>query len=175
MIRQVLTYPHPALKQPAAPVHSLDAQVLAAAADLVDTMRAHIRCVGLAAPQLGIGLRIVVVDVSNHPSAQASHGLLVLVNPLIVQTAGSEMGREGCQSLPEITVRVRRAKRILFEGTLLDGTRLRSVTSGFEARAILHEIDHLDGVLILDRAASPKEVFRRTTDLHESPGPGGQK
>lgn len=169
MIRQVLTYPHPVLKQRAAAVGEIDAAARSAAVDLVDTMRAHPRCVGLAAPQIGIGLRIIAVDVGSHPSASAAHGLLVLMDPVVVQTSGSEVGREGCQSLPDITARIRRAKRILFEARLVDGTPFRSMTAGYEARALQHEIDHLDGILILDRAASPNEVFRRSA---EPPGSG---
>lgn len=153
------------LKRPAHPVLGIDDQARAAATDLVDTMEAHPRCVGLAAPQIGIGLRIIVVDVSGHPSASASHGRLVVVNPRVVEVAGSEIAREGCQSLPDITARIRRAKRIRFEGILPSGEAFHSISLGFEARALQHEIDHLDGVLILDRVASPKEIFRRRPEM----------
>jgi peptide deformylase len=101
------------------------------------------------------------VDVSEHPKTTASHGLLVLVNPRVVQSAGDDVGREGCLSLPEITANVRRAARVRFEAAFPDGRGIESMTSGFEARALLHEIDHLDGILILDRVASPAEVFAR--------------
>lgn len=163
MIRRVLTYPHPILKQPALPVGELGARALAVAADLLDTMAAHERCVGLAAPQIGEALRIIAVDVSTHPRAEACHGRLLIVNPVITARAGSEMGREGCLSLPDITASVRRAKRITFRGLFLDGRSFETVTLGFEARAVQHEIDHLDGILLLDRAASPKEIFERVT------------
>lgn len=153
------------LKQRALPVEQLDQEALAAGADLVDTMDAYPRCVGLAAPQIGIGLRIIAVDASSHPSASASHGRLVVFNPRIIEAAGSDLAREGCQSLPDITARVRRAKRIRFEGLLPDGRRFHSISLGFEARALQHEIDHLDGVLILDRAASPHEIFQRRPEM----------
>lgn len=135
--------------------------VEALAADLVETMRAYPRCVGLAAPQVGESVRMIAVDVSEHPKAAASHGLLVLVNPEVVASAGGEVGREGCLSLPDITANVKRAARITFRAQLPGGEQFSSMTMGFEARALLHEIDHLDGILILDRVASPAEVFAR--------------
>jgi peptide deformylase len=160
-VRQVVIYPDPRLKQPAGISNPTDDTVGAVAVDLVDTMRAHERCVGLAAPQIGESLRIIAVDVAGHPKADASHGLLVLINPEIRAFSGSEVGREGCLSLPKITANVRRALRIRFRGTSIDGSVFESITSGFEARAIQHEIDHLDGILILDKVASPAEVFPR--------------
>jgi peptide deformylase len=161
VIRPVLKYPHPSLRTPAAEVIEFDESVLEVARDLVDTMRSHQKCVGLAAPQIGIPLRMIAVDVTEHPKTTASHGLVVMVNPVVVASAGKEVGREGCLSLPDITANVARAKRIQFEAWFPDGEPFRSVSPGFEARAILHEIDHLDGILILDRVASPAEVFAR--------------
>ncbi|MGH2772662.1 MAG: peptide deformylase [Actinomycetota bacterium] len=160
-VRNVVTYPHPALKRRASEVDSFTPQVACISQDLVDTMRAHPGCVGLAAPQIDENHRIIVVDVSAHPKSTASHGMLVLVNPVIVTVEGQEIGREGCLSLPKITANVSRGKRIVFEGALPDGTPFRSFTGGFEARALLHEIDHLDGILILDRVSSPSEIFER--------------
>lgn len=118
--------------------------------DLIETMRAHPRCVGLAAPQIGEPLQVAVVDVSAHPTVTASNGLLLLVNPRILEVSvGMEVGREGCQSLPGITADIRRARRLRLEG----GDR-ELWASGFEARAVQHEIDHLGGILILDRVES---------------------
>jgi peptide deformylase len=162
-VRQVLTYPHPKLRIKTPAAGAPTRAVRAVAQDLLDTMRSHPRCVGLAAPQIGELIRVIVVDVSAHPRADASHGLLVLVDPVVTEVSGAEIGREGCLSLPDITANVRRPKRIRFEATLLDGVRISSLTAGFEARAILHEIDHLDGVLVLDRVASPSEIFPRRT------------
>ena len=161
MIRQVLKYPDRRLRVHAAEVAVFDGSVLEVARDLVDTMRSYPRCVGIAAPQIGVPLRMLAIDVSEHPKTVASHGLVVLVNPVVTATAGAEVGREGCLSLPDITANVSRAKRIRFEARFPDGERFQSVSPGFEARAILHEIDHLDGILILDRVASPAEVFAR--------------
>jgi peptide deformylase len=152
--REVLRYPHPILKQRCAEAPPEEAARVAR--DLLDTMQSFPRCVGLAAPQIGEAARVVVVDVTGHPKATASHGLLVLVNPVIVRTEGAELGREGCLSIPDLTANVRRATHIVVEAA---GTRVES--EGFEARAIQHELDHLDGILFLDRIASKDDLFRR--------------
>ena len=155
MIRDVLLHPHPLLTQPAAPVAPPDAA--AVVEDLLDTMRSFGHCVGIAAPQIGDLVRVAVVDVSGHPKAATSHGELVLVNPVILEAAGAEVGREGCLSIPELTANVRRATHITVEA---EGVRVEA--EGFEARALQHEIDHLDGLLFLDRVESLEaDVFRR--------------
>jgi len=155
-VRPVLRYPHRALKE-VCPALPDDEEPGDAAADLLDTMSAHPGCVGLAAPQIGASVRIVVVDVSEHPKAESSSGLLVLVNPVVVREEGADVAREGCLSIPHLTANVRRATAIEVEAR---GTRLES--SGFEARCLLHEIDHLDGLLFLDRVDSlSTDVFRR--------------
>jgi peptide deformylase len=161
VVREVLVHPDPRLKEVAKRIEPGErAQELAA--DLVDTMRGGPRCVGVAAPQIGELVRMVVVDCSTHPKAPSSHGLLVLLNPVVVTSSGSEIGREGCLSIPEITANVRRATAVTVDATDPAGARLRIDAHGFEARALLHEIDHLDGVLILDRVASlDTDVFRR--------------
>jgi peptide deformylase len=156
VIRDVLVYPHPALKQVAREVHDA-AEIARVARDLEDTMDAFGHTVGLAATQLGEMLRIVVVDVSGHRKTTSSNGRLVLVNPRIVAAEGAEVGREGCLSIPDLTANVRRATRIEVEA----GDR-RIVSEGFEARCLQHEIDHLDGLLFLDRVDSlTADVFRR--------------
>lgn len=160
-VRPVLTYPNPLLKALARHCGGINDAVLEIARDLVETMRSHPRCVGLSAPQIGMLRRIVAVDVTGHPRATAVHGLLVIVDPVIVSQEGAEVGREGCLSLPSITANVRRAARIVVAGMTPEGAEMTVDTSGFEARAIQHEVDHLDGILILDRAASPSEVFAR--------------
>ena len=158
MIREVLVYPHPALKQVARTLDAgEDEEIARVAADLVDTMDSFGHCVGLAATQLGEMVRMVVVDVTGHKKATASNGRLVLVNPRIVSASGAAVGREGCLSIPELTANVRRATTIEVESA--DGT-LRS--QGFEAICLQHEIDHLDGLLFLDRVDSlTADVFRR--------------
>jgi peptide deformylase len=132
------------------------------ARDLFDTMRANKGCVGLAAPQLGDEVRMIVVDVSEHPRATRNHGPLVLVNPVIRLTSGSEVAREGCLSIPDLTANVKRATEILVEASDPEGATSAIEAEGFEARCLQHEIDHLDGILFLDRVANlTTDVFRR--------------
>jgi peptide deformylase len=156
-VREVLLYPHPALKQVAAPAQAAEAERVGR--DVVDTMRSHPGCVGLAAPQLGELVRVVAVDVSEHPKAETSNGLMVLANPRLAESDGGEVAREGCLSIPDLTANVRRATRIVVEHA--EG---RVECEGFEARCVLHEMDHLDGILFLDRVESlVDDVFRRKT------------
>jgi peptide deformylase len=162
-VRPVLRYPHPSLKKVAREL-AVDAGGAAerVASDLLDTMRSHPGCVGLAAPQLGELVRVVVVDVTGHPKATATHGPLLLVNARVVREEGAEVAREGCLSIPHLTANVRRATRIELEAVDPAGEELRIETEGFEARCLLHEIDHLDGLLFLDRVDSlVTDVFRR--------------
>ena len=155
MIREVLRHPHPLLTRAAAPIDPAAAAPLAA--DLLETMRSFPRCVGIAAPQVGELVRVAVVDCSRHPKAATHHGELVLVNPVIVAASGSEVGREGCLSIPELTANVRRATAVTVEA---EGLRVDA--EGFEARALQHELDHLDGLLFLDRVESLQaDVFAR--------------
>lgn len=162
MIREVLRYPDRRLKLPAAPVGAPGPAVRRLAADMLDTAASYPRTVGIAAPQLGELWRVAYVDCTGHAKAPGAQGPMWLIDPVVVEASGEEIGREGCLSLPEITANVRRATHVAVEATDLDGTRRRTVAAGFEARVILHEMDHLDGVLILDRVASLNlDVFAR--------------
>ena len=134
------------------------------AGDLLDTMRSHPGCVGLAAPQIDELVRIVAVDVSEHPKAETSNGELVLVNPRVVRAEGAHVAREGCLSIPDLTANVRRATEIVVAATTPAGEDRQVEAEGFEARCLLHELDHLDGILFLDRVDSlARDVFRRKT------------
>jgi peptide deformylase len=160
-VREVLRYPHPALKAVAAEADD-PAEIARVAADLLDTMRATTYTTGVAATQLGELTRIVAVDVTGHRRTTTCHGEFVLVNPVVTESSGSEVGREGCLSLPDLTANVRRPTHVVVEGTDPEGAALRIATDGFEARCLLHEIDHLDGILFLDRVDSvTSDVFRR--------------
>jgi peptide deformylase len=129
--------------------------------DLIDTMRASPACVGLAAPQIGVAARAFVVNVTGHKKARTCHGLIVLLNPEVLEAADFVVGREGCMSVPDLTGDVARPSSITVRGTLPTG-EVRSVeTDSFEARAIAHEMDHLDGRLFLSRARSHHAVFPR--------------
>lgn len=157
--RPVVAIPNPVLKQGAVacggPLRELGQ-------DLVDTMRVSPGCVGLAAPQIGVGKRAFCLDLTGHPKVSEPHGLVVLFDPELVVAEGSEVGREGCMSVPDFTANVRRALRVIVRGIDMDGKERFYEAEGFEARAFQHELDHLDGKLILDRVASMKtDVFRR--------------
>ncbi|MGE5636330.1 MAG: peptide deformylase [Nocardioidaceae bacterium] len=162
-VREVLRYPHPSLKRVAREL-GLDelGEAARVAGDLVDTMRSHPGCVGLAAPQLDELVRVVAVDVSGHPKATSASGLLLLVNPRLVRREGAEVAREGCLSIPHLTGNVRRPTLIELAALAPDGSELSVEARGFEARCLVHELDHLDGVLFLDRVDSlATDVFRR--------------
>jgi peptide deformylase len=162
-VRDVLRFPHPVLKSEARALDEADRESAERVGrDLLDTMRSFPRCVGIAAPQIDELVRMVVVDVTDHPKATACHGELVLVNPRVVASTGAEVAREGCLSIPDLTANVRRATEVTIEALDPGGEERVIETEGFEARCLLHELDHLDGVLFLDRVDSlATDVFRR--------------
>jgi peptide deformylase len=160
-VRPVLVLPDPFLQRPALAVGRVDAAALALAADLVDTMRARPACVGLAAPQIGVGLRAFVVDVTGHRKARSCAGELVLFDPVLVSAGEPVVAREGCLSIPDLTGDVARAGSVVVRGMGVDGAERNVDADAFEARALLHELDHLDGYLFLDRVASAHTVYRR--------------
>ncbi len=162
-VREVLLYPDPRLKAISDPVATLDAEVDALAQDLVDTMVAAGHSVGIAAPQIGASRRVVVVDVSKSKLGRDNnHGLLVMINPEILEQEGQETMREGCMSVPDYTGNVTRAETIVVQFLDREGQERVIRAGGFEAVAIQHELDHLDGLLFLDRVSSLKtDLFRR--------------
>ena len=153
--------PERVLKTPCAPVTHVDDRARALAEDLLDTMRASPHCVGLAANQIGVSLRAFCIDVTGHRKAQSCHGEVVLFDPVVVHLGSSELAREGCMSVPDLTGDVPRATRLTVSGVAPSGDERILEVDAFEARAFLHEIDHLDGMLFLDRIASADSVFRR--------------
>lgn len=157
-------FPDPSLKRPTRPVGQVDAQVQHVVHALIQTMRHHPRCVGLAAPQVGSSLRIAVMDASAHPKAHVSHGLLVLINPRMTATEGAVVQREGCLSIPDVTANVRRGRRIRLTALDQTGSPYELWLEEFEATVAQHEVDHLDGLLFLDRVANLRtDVFPRKT------------
>ena len=162
-VLDVLLYPHPTLKRTARELGDGEhVEAERVAADLIETMDSHPGCVGLAAPQLGHLVRMIAVDVSEHRKAVNPNGRLLLVNPEVTASEGAEVAREGCLSIPHLTANVRRPTRIEVSATALAGETLELTSEGFEARCLLHELDHLDGKLFLDRVDSlATDVFRR--------------
>ncbi|MBE0577767.1 MAG: peptide deformylase [Desulfuromonadales bacterium] len=159
----ILCYPDPILKQVAEPVAVVDETVTAVIQDLVDTMIDAGHSVGVAAPQIGVLRRVLVVDVSKSKLGKDNnHGLLEMVNPEIIQKSGRTTMREGCMSVPDYTGNVTRAEHIVVEFIDRAGQLRVIEASGFEAVAVQHELDHLDGLLFLDRVSSLKtDLYRR--------------
>ena len=160
-ILDVLVYPDTRLRRVSSPVKSIDDDLSKFIFDLEETMRAGPPSVGIAAPQVGRFERIVIIDVSSKPKIP-NHGKLILINPKIISKQGSVIGREGCLSVPDYTGNVMRAEEVTLQALNIVGKTLNYQMEGFEARAIIHEIDHLDGLLFLDRLVSRRSsLFRR--------------
>lgn len=141
----------PVLRQKAAPVARVDDDVRRLVDDLFETMRAA-RGVGLAANQIGVARRVAVVDIGDDDPPP-----LVLINPVIVERGEeSEIAEEGCLSIPDIFGDVKRQARVVVEALDRDGKPVRAVAEGYKARAIQHEIDHLDGIMFLDHLSAVK-------------------
>ncbi len=161
-VLDILKIPDERLKQVAEPVERFDDELRVFIDDLEQTRRAGPAAVGIAAPQVGRSQRIIIVDVSNTKKPVPNHGHLVLVNPEITEWEGFEMGREGCLSVPDYTGNVIRATHIKLKAQDPFGNPLEFEMEGFEARAIQHELDHLDGMLFIDRVVSRRtDLFRR--------------
>jgi peptide deformylase len=157
----ILTYPDQRLKQVSAPVELVDDELRTFILDLEETMRSGPGGVGIAAPQVGKFIRVAIVDVSTKPKLE-QHGRLVLINPEITKWDGMKVGREGCMSVPDFTGNVIRAEQIKLNYLDEQGATQSLESSGYEARAIQHELDHLDGMLFLDRLVSRRnDLFKR--------------
>ena len=137
----------PVLREASAPVAEVTEQVRRLVDDMFETMDAA-EGVGLAANQIGQALRIAVVDADGERFA--------MINPTIVEASGKASEEEGCLSIPEVYAEVTRPERVVLEATGRDGARYRLEADGLKARAIQHEIDHLDGILFLDRLSPMK-------------------
>ncbi len=152
MIRKILKYGAPELERPSLPVETFDEDLKQLAEDMLETMYAA-PGIGLAAPQVGINQRLLVVDVTG--GRETGHQL-ILVNPKIVSQEGSQRDEEGCLSIPGFTALVTRPLAVQVEAQNLEGVPLRVEASELLARALCHEIDHLDGILYLDRVSALK-------------------
>jgi peptide deformylase len=139
-------WPDPVLRARSTEVEVFDEDLARLASDMVATMYAA-PGVGLAAPQVGVGKRLAVVDIS---VGREPGKVRVLVNPRILESSGSQVDNEGCLSIPDFTERVERPERVLLEAQDVKGEKFQIEAEGFEARAFCHELDHLDGVLFVD-------------------------
>jgi peptide deformylase len=164
---EIIKYPDERLKQVSRPVEKFDDELLVFVKDLENTMRTGPGGVGIASPQVGRFERIVIVDLSEKsklPKGSSNHGRMVLINPELAEWDGMVMGREGCMSVPDFTGNVIRAERIKLLAYNEHGNQQEFECEGFEARAVQHEVDHLDGLLFLDRLVSRKtDLFKRKT------------
>jgi len=144
----------PVLRQKSPPVAQVDDAVRRLVDDLFETMRAA-KGVGLAANQIGVARRVAVVDIGEEDPPP-----LVLINPVIIERGEEdETAEEGCLSIPEIFGDVERPARIVVEARDRDGRPYRATATGYKARAIQHEIDHLDGILFLDHLSAVKRAL----------------
>ncbi len=144
-ILKVKVYPAEVLRERAGEVKNISGETKSLVDDMAQTMYAY-EGIGLAAPQVGISQRVIVFDVGE--------GLVSLINPLILEEDGQELYEEGCLSLPGIMTEVKRARRILVKGVDLDGGEKELEVEGLLARVIQHEVDHLNGVLIIDKVST---------------------
>jgi peptide deformylase len=157
-IREILTYPHPLLKKRSREVGQIDGELKKLIQDMTETMY-DAGGVGLAAPQVGISKRVIVVDVSPIDPQQT---FFVMINPEIVSEEGDIDHEEGCLSVPDCLEKVKRKEKVRVLGISPEGREVEISGEGILAFALQHEIDHLDGVLILDRVSPLKrDVYRR--------------
>jgi len=158
MIRTILTYPNPELKKKSAPVTIINDAVRALAQDMVETMY-DAPGVGLAAPQIGVLQRVIVIDIS---AGDEPPGLIVAINPVIVHAEGEAYEEEGCLSVPKYAANVRRHASVVVKALNLEGVECTWRADGLLAIAFQHEIDHLDGILFVDHLSPLKrELFQR--------------
>ncbi len=159
-VLDILQYPDPRLKQVSTPVTAFGERLRNLLRDLEDSMRAGPGSVGIAAPQVNRFVRVAIVDVSSKPKIP-HHGCLRLVNPEILHREGEAHGREGCMSVPDFTGNVLRAAKIRLRAQDVEGQWNEWDCEGYEARAVQHELDHLDGLLFLDRIVNPRQDLVR--------------
>lgn len=158
MIRTILTYPDPELKKKSAPVTVINEKTRELARDMAETMYAA-PGVGLAAPQIGVHQRIVVIDIA---AKDEKSELIVAVNPVIVHADGESYEEEGCLSVPKYAANVRRHARVIVNALNLEGEEITYKADGLLAIAFQHEMDHLDGILFIDHISPLKrEIFKR--------------
>ena len=153
---EIKKYPERVLKEVAAPVRDLDGALQTLIDSMIETMYAA-PGIGLAAPQVDVSKRLVIIDVSLREGEETP--LIILINPEVVQTDGDTESEEGCLSLPGIVTSVKRADRILVRGYDREGNQIEVEGEGLLSRVLQHEIDHLNGTLLIDRMSPIKREF----------------
>src|SRR5512142_2783550 len=166
-VREILTAEQPVLRQKARKIKRVDASTQKLIDDMLDSMRAA-RGLGLAAPQIGIGLRVLVIEMPEDEEEHAGEQV-ILINPEITKAEGEQFGEEGCLSIPCYVGMVRRAMKVSVKGLNRKGKEVRVTGEALLARALQHEIDHLDGVLFTDRLEKPEDLYRLTEDNERIP------
>ena len=146
-IKEIITYPDPVLREKSEPVEKIDKDIKQLIEDMTETMYAS-RGIGLAAIQIGVLRRVILVNVGE--------GLVVLVNPKILEDEGETQMEEGCLCLPGVMVEVKRSEKVKVKGLNRKGEEIVIHAEGLLARALQHEIDHLKGVLIIDKISKIK-------------------
>jgi len=167
----VLQFPDPRLRRRSEPVEKITDELRQLAADMLETMYDE-PGIGLAAPQVGVPLRLVVVD-TEWTEEDAERSPLVLVNPEILEREGRIVWNEGCLSVPDFNAEVERAERVVLRATDLDGKEIVEEARGLRAVCFQHELDHLDGYLFIDRISRLKRdlyVQKRKKALREAGG-----
>jgi peptide deformylase len=160
-IQKIITSENPILRQKAKKVHHFDSSIPRLISDMFETMHVS-NGVGLAAPQIAISLRIFVAEYEERKVA--------MINPEIVKAEGEQIGPEGCLSIPGyIGDNIRRAEKIVVKGLDQRGKPMKVEAEGWFARIMQHEIDHLDGILFLDRLDSPNDLRELTDEEEEDP------
>jgi peptide deformylase len=167
-IRKIVTYGHPVLEKVAEAVSEIDSEILDLARDMLLTMHAA-PGIGLAAPQVAAGKRLITVDLSVGENPEE---LIVLINPESLETEGEAVSEEGCLSVPGVHENVRRPARVLVRGTDLEGKEKTIEASGLLARVFCHELDHINGRLFIERLSPLKKalVKKRLKKALESGG-----
>lgn len=151
-IREIVTIPHPVLRKKARKVNEVDADVRTLIDEMVEAMR-EAPGVGLAAPQVGVSSRVIVVEFGKEEDEDAPKKLYTLVNPIIAEMSEEKvLGIEGCLSIPRLVGEVERHQRVVVKALNRFGKPVKLKAEGWLARILQHEIDHLDGILYTDRA-----------------------
>jgi peptide deformylase len=154
---QIKTYPDPILRKVCEPIESISGETVILCNNMVETMRLA-QGAGLAANQVGISSRLVVLD----PRTKKENKPIILINPLITEKDSEEISEEGCLSFPKFYEYIKRAKKVLVKAINLQGEPFEMECDGFLARAVQHELDHLNGVLLIDHLSPvKKDLFKK--------------